>query len=359
METQGKELKANKTVARVHKENLVHSNAMVFNPDYTVTSTVDHNGHLLKNVEVICCFWGTYWTTTPPPSPSTGEYAAAITGILTSPYMNRLAQYRGIGKGTLIYCDFNDGSNPSNPYTDQNLVDMLKSRFQHTAMPQPAAGHDRFYVVIVPPGIANSLASYAGQHQSFDYNGHKAYYAWVDNTGSLTGGNSTTKVFSHEMVEACTDPDVDNGNGYGILVNGTGVTNDEIGDTCNSQYATVNMNGVNCTVQSYWSKEDNACVLPVNPPVNATLTIVGIRKAFHNEFGFSYITEMKATDDATGKTYWLYRNEVVSLIAMNGNHFFVNGNDGTRAAVFVVDGYYVKTVADHSLQDNLLSMPAF
>src|SRR5437588_3318731 len=45
-----------------------------------------------------------------------------------------------------------------------------------------------------------------------------------------------------------------------ILVNGTGVTNDEIGDTCNNQFATADMNGVQCSVQSYWSKADNLCI---------------------------------------------------------------------------------------------------
>ena len=46
-------------------------------------------------------------------------------------------------------------------------------------------------------------------------------------------------------------------------MNGTGVTNDEIGDTCNNQFTTVDMNGVQCSVQAYWSKADNICILPV------------------------------------------------------------------------------------------------
>ena len=73
-------------------------------------------------------------------------------------------------------------------------------------------------------------------------------------------------MFSHELVEACTNPDVDTSNNS-ILVNGTNadgssVTNDEIGDTCNGQFATLNMNGITCSVEAYWSKADNLCILP-------------------------------------------------------------------------------------------------
>lgn len=60
------------------------------------------------------------------------------------------------------------------------------------------------------------LAQYRGIN-----NGVKAYYTWIGNTGFLTGYDCVTNLFSHERIEACTDPDVDNGNGYGILVNGT------------------------------------------------------------------------------------------------------------------------------------------
>lgn len=349
-------------VAHAKPRANINSNDVTFAPEYTVTSTTDSGGRVLKNIEVICCFWGTYWTTSPSPSPSTGDYATAINAILTSSYMSRLYQYRGIGNGSLVYCDFNDSSDPADGYTDDDVVNMLKDRLQNTPMPMPAAGVDRFYAVIVPPGIHNALTQDAGQHQSFDYNGAKGYYAWISNNGLLTGHNCVTKVFSHELVEACTDPDVDNNNGNGILVNGTqaggtAVVNDEIGDTCNDQYATVNMNGIMCTVQSYWSKADNACVLPVPPAKGGSLDIVAIRKAFSSDQGVDYITELKA-QDAGGLTYWLSRADVINLMYGNANTFFVNGDDGSRAQV-IAHGHYIETVADNSTRDNLLSLPTF
>jgi hypothetical protein len=236
-------------------------------PDYTVTSTTDGGGRVLTDVEVILCFWGSFWSTTPAPTPSSETYRTAIEGIVTGPYLSGLRQYRGVGQGSVIYSEINDATSPANNYTDADVVAMLTDRIQNHGMPAPTTGHNRFYAVIAPQGISNSLTQFAGQHQSFTVGGVKAYYAWVDNTGSLTGGNSTTKVFSHELTEALTNPDVDTSNNS-ILVNGTrangsAVTNDEIGDTCNGEFATVDMNGVMCSVQSYWSKSDNTCILPV------------------------------------------------------------------------------------------------
>jgi hypothetical protein len=238
-----------------------------FAPDYTVTSTTDGGGALLTNVEVILCFWGSFWSTTPAPTPSSDDYKTAIEGILAGPFMGGLLQYRGVAQGTLIYSEINDSTDPANGYTDSDVVTMLKSRFKNTNMPAPTAGHNRFYAVIAPKGINNSNTKLAGQHQSFTYNGATAWYAWVDNNGSLTGHDCVTKVFSHELVEACTNPNVDTSNN-GILVNGTkadgtSVNNDEIGDTCNDQFGTADMNGIQCSVQSYWSKADNACILPL------------------------------------------------------------------------------------------------
>ena len=234
-----------------------------FAPDYTVTATTDGGGLVLTNVEVILCFWGSFWTTNPPPSPSSNDYRTAIDGIVTGPYMGSLAQYRGVGPGTLVYTDVNATSSPVSGFNDADVVNMLKSRLQTTAMPPPALGHNRFYAVILPQGIMSVLTQYGGQHQSFTYNGVTGYYAWVENNGSLTGAGCVTKIFSHELVEACTNPNVDTTND-GILVNGVGVNGDEIGDACNGQYATVDVNGLQCSVQAYWSRADNVCMLPLS-----------------------------------------------------------------------------------------------
>jgi hypothetical protein len=273
-----------------------------FAPDYTVTSTTDGGGKVLTDVEVILIFWGSFWTTTPAPTPSSDTYKQAIEGIVTGPYMSGLRQYRGVGQGTVIYSEVYTGSDPSDLYTDSDVVTLITDRLNNnSSMPAPATGHNRFYAVIAPKGIRNSNTQFAGQHQSFTYNGAKGYYAWVDNTGSLTGHDCTTKVFSHEFVEACTNPDVDTSND-GILVDGKDsgghtITNDEIGDTCNDQFFTLDMNGVQCSVQAYWSKADNICLLPTG---SATFWVD------KNTFGWDEVQDIiNAGGGTVQKAFWL------------------------------------------------------
>ena len=66
-----------------------------FAPDYTVTSTTDGGGKVLTDVEVILIFWGSFWTSTPAPTPSSDTYKTAIEGIFSASDMNGLRQYRG------------------------------------------------------------------------------------------------------------------------------------------------------------------------------------------------------------------------------------------------------------------------
>ena len=125
-------------VRRVHPDARPTGGDVEFSPDYVVTGTSDGGGHLLTNVEVVLCFWGSFWNSTPPPSPSSNDYKTAIEGIVTGPYMASLGQYRGVGPGTLIHSEINATTDPANGFTEADVVNMLKNRLQ-TAMPAPLA----------------------------------------------------------------------------------------------------------------------------------------------------------------------------------------------------------------------------
>jgi hypothetical protein len=264
-----------------------------------VTSTPDGGGLVLTSVEVIAIFWGKYWSqTSPPPSPTSDTYYQAFTGIVTGPYMKGLRQYRGVGPGTMLGKFINDTSDPNNGYSDSDVVDMLtKFLDNNSSVPVPTSGHQRFYAVVTPPGLNDNEA--LGKHVNFTYKGVKAYYCWINSEGGLTDSSSdgVVNTFSHELAEACTDPD-----GNGILVNGkkadgTPVNNDEIGDTCNNEFAIVEMNGVHCNVQCYWSAADQACILPLG-----SLSFL-INK---NSFGKDEVQEaLKVNKGVFSNAFWL------------------------------------------------------
>ncbi|MDQ1749685.1 MAG: hypothetical protein QOE71_741, partial [Pseudonocardiales bacterium] len=89
----------------------------------------------------------------------------------------------------------------------------------------------------------------------------RSHMAWV-----LYGSRANiSSVFSHELAEACSDPE-----GNGVQVNPTNNTNwNEIGDVCSS---TGLLNGV--TVQSYWSQRDQACVIPNNVSIRRQISCI-------------------------------------------------------------------------------------
>lgn len=253
--------------------------------NYPVTSTTDGGDPLLTNVEVAVIFWGDYWTqTSPTPNVSVNQYYNAFSGIVTGPYMTRLNQYRGVGPGTMLG-QFTVPSSknassvtiPFNGYANTDVEFMLKAFFQNNPTVAPASGHNRFYAVMAPNNLKNSIeVTYGdtGQHQHFSYNGIGCVYAWVDSTDNL----SDTQVFGHELVEGSTNPLLDSSTtGNGIKVPGTGAADgsDEIGDVCQVATNTVWVNQQQCSLQGYWSQSDNACVLPVG-----TVTLLMNKNSF-------------------------------------------------------------------------------
>lgn len=264
------------------------------NPGGPVTVT-DDGGPVLTNVEVVAIFWGSYWTSTsPPPAVSAETYYQCFTGLVTGPFMTGLEQYRSVGPGTMLGQFVNTASDPSNPYTNSDVETMLTTFLQNNpSCPPPLAGHNRFYAVVTPPNIGNTSGA-EGEHLNFTYNGVQAFYAWITDDGQgLTqpSSNGVVNTFSHELVEACTDPLLTS-----FLASG-GDGGDELADVCNNEYAIVQMNGVTCNVQCYWSESDNACIIPLG-----SLSFL-VNK---NTFGIDEVKEaIKTSNGLFSSAFWL------------------------------------------------------
>ena len=223
----------------------------------------DGGGPKITNVNVHLLLWGSQWLQ-PTNNPNAGSVVNAIDSILTGPHMNKLSQY-GVGSGTLADAFIITSPNPNSPFSDGNVGDMVWNLIDAGFFPEPdeAGGRGELFAFIMPPGVnSNRNDGTVGEHTTagdydFPFDFDTAWYCWVTNNGTL---DSITKIFSHELVEAVSDPQ-----GDGIQVNPRNNSSwREIGDIC--QNSSGRINGV--LVQSYWSQQDLACIIPTIPTTN-------------------------------------------------------------------------------------------
>jgi hypothetical protein len=225
------------------------------------TSIVDLNGKILNNVQVQLIFWGSTWAENA--SPSTNAIFDAAQTILSGPYMSKLTQYRGIGSGTMLGELVVNPSDPPNPFSTDDVAQCVLSLIAAGTVPEPGIDNQMLFCVFLPAGVNFNVPNINGIH-SFIYNARysfpvnvdldKVLFAWVMNDGTL---DYITTIFSHELVEACTNPD---GNGFQVTPVDPNNWN-EIGDVCEGNSAT--LDGVK--VQAYWSQSDGSCIIPGLP----------------------------------------------------------------------------------------------
>jgi hypothetical protein len=220
-----------------------------FAPPVT-THFTDHGGPILTGVQVQLIFWGSAWSGSV--TPSAAAVTGAVTSILAGPYTTALYQYRRIRRGALNGTPYVDNSDPPNPFSDDDVEKFIERLVTHGKIPAPSTSSQLLYCVIMPKGVMSSGGSFIGEHNSFPLSGVNAHYAWVTNDGTL---DFVTVIFSHELVESCSDPE-----GSAVLGD-AGVCKQpgwcEIGDVPSR---TDVVNGVR--VQSYWSQWNLASVIP-------------------------------------------------------------------------------------------------
>lgn len=215
-------------------------------------------GAIATGAPVQLIFWGSAWNQ-PTTSPSANDIINAVQNILAGPFMSGLLQYginRSPYRGAIIV------TSPEPPFIpdtfldrDSNIEDIVNALINNGTFPEPDEDNGRnIYFVIMPPNTKyNSNRNIGGAHFYFSSGSlidvDNVWCAWIGN-GSI---EQMTKVFGHELVETCTDPEDD-----GWTVDGEPDGLNEIGDICNMSVNKVN--GV--TLEAYWSKLDNACILP-------------------------------------------------------------------------------------------------
>jgi hypothetical protein len=215
-------------------------------------SVVQHNQDVLSTVLIKPIFWGSQWFQAN--APSAGAILWAIRSIFMGPYMSGLAQY-GVGSGLLdpnpVFTGF--AGDPPQNFRDADIQGMLKSFFDSG---QLQFDPQQLLCVFTPIDIFSENQDDNGYHSFLS---PRVPYAWIRNTGIL---EFVTGVFSHELVEACTDPFLDSVFGDAGSCGPQGGTC-EIADYCYGPTAgggSGSLSGIN--VSSYWSIRDGSCILP-------------------------------------------------------------------------------------------------
>jgi hypothetical protein len=216
---------------------------------------LDHHGKVLRAVQLFPIYWGSTWTAVRAPNPTADQITTAARTLLTGSYLTGLAQYRGIGHGFLRGSAVITTSDPPGRFTEEQVRTFLSSQLDAGTVPQPDPDNQTVYVVIMPTGTISADSGFDGEHNYYTHHGRRIHYAWTAKSGSL---DSATRILSHEIVEAATDPD---GTGFrGIAGACDQDAWCEIADACTG---TAVVDGI--TVWPYWSNQTGGCVATTMP----------------------------------------------------------------------------------------------
>jgi hypothetical protein len=212
--------------------------------DAPSNSTTSTNGEApLSPVSVQLLLWGSSWNTNAVPA--IDDIVGAVTQIVEGPYMLGLGQY-GVAPGHLVEVAVVSGFEPTNPFSDSQIDAMLYSLLE-----QGVNLNQFLNMIVLPANYVSTITNATGEHSYtyWPFPPSPVYWGWVTHNGTI---DSITTLFSHELAEACTDPQ-----GGGIQVNPRNQSPwHEICDVCCSTYR---LNGV--LVASYWSQKDQACFI--------------------------------------------------------------------------------------------------
>ena len=230
-------------------------------------SVQNQGGAIITTSTLELVFWGEQWTSAS--GPSAADVVDAVQRILRSAYLFEMHQYgfeELAVRGTTIVT----APAPPGNYSFGDVGDLVWNLIDDNRFPEPDDGGRIVYMVFMPPNTTPP-AGVRGAHgdptdYDFPFDVDKGWVGFVS-YGTL---DYITDVFSHELVEALSDPEPD---APAWLMGRTLNGGTEIGDACNN---TVDrLDGV--LVQAYWSERQKACVIPqrrllVDAPPGAPLS---------------------------------------------------------------------------------------
>jgi hypothetical protein len=339
-----------------------------------------HNGIIIPSVQVSTVYYGDAWNDATGPNYAElqakkndfNQYFATLTN---SPFMDSLAQYSGHPASLDPLYSYLAANFPqleaflpevspthgqfigteavagplSQDVTVQNsdLTNMLAQQFANHSLAQPT--DNTLYVVFTPPNI--SLSGGIAFHNSFVYNNQNVFYAAISYVGSqawrpnnMTQFQAMTTIASHELVEAITDPILNEGyvddtpppawsGPQEISDLGNGSLSQVPGFANYSQFGLAN----GYIIQQYWSNKDGkavggAQINTTNPAlldktIPAMPTLAGAAFTLHSQHASidMQFTKQVAVDSTHANigVIWGQRTDTHALVAINGDRLDV------------------------------------
>jgi hypothetical protein len=307
----------------------------------------DH-GTILYTARLRLIFWGKEWSSGSSPV-QMGTIVGDVQSIVAGPYLDALEQY-GVSGASVDRIIFLTDEDPPNPFSSGDGETRVADLIGNGTVPQPDDEIvPALYVIFLPSTVAGKTLGLPtginGEHTrllSIDWDHfvvNSVPVAWIGNDGTV---DTITQVFSHELVEALTDPE---GDGWQVEPRGRFDWN-EIADVCAS---TFRLNGV--VVASYWSNSDNSCVVP-----DTSFTTFQVQWIWRPNR-----IEWLGGIDQDGNPWQMPRDAVMSRIR-SGDQFTVHGGTSGRnsfVGIYYLDAThpYLATNMDGAADDNLLALP--
>lgn len=251
-------------------ESTVVGCSSVFLKDPAYSQFLQYGGRNYSGANVELIFWGSAWLAAGA-SPTPGEVTAAIRALFRTSYFYPLKQY-GINVGKVDQSFTVTSPEPPNDVSSGDieslLWDLVGDKFP---LPDQPGGRN-IYVVFLPSTTTSTPTPNYDSAHSQTWHIHVdlpfnpidvewVYYAWIGPRGDLTD-------FSHEVVETYTNPNAHNDDGWVINF---GSDPQEIADVCPKDGT---IDGI--PVNAYYSKFDNACIIPGGESLRLFLSTKGI-----------------------------------------------------------------------------------
>ena len=108
-------------------------------PAHRAIHFVDRGGPVMHTAQIHLLYWGNQWPSTGIYFPTPDQITAALQSLLVGPYLNELAQYRGIQPAVLRGSTVVKTSEPRSGFDDGDVADFINAQIDAGVVPAPDA----------------------------------------------------------------------------------------------------------------------------------------------------------------------------------------------------------------------------